>query len=569
MQPLTKSQKARIAIKIIKTTADALALRGYYKPSGRSGQTLADGLRMLSPEIYGTMNSARIIELNGLEYVIERLPHGIEKCNRIILTAEEDLEDTSFEKILPPKRRRTSYRVSDTEICFVITRGMSEIYDLLTHLTFLEIEAIKIHNQMHDRDGNPTREWRELEKVVALKTQLSGDQMDQAVWNLSILLGRTFHDTKDSYESLEKHATVKTSYNLLFHIIYGLGKRVEAGNHDRDNELLISFTPSLKDMIGTQRYSEQWASDIKHKIRELGLQDRPFHIISANMHSILNTIYAYAATKASHKKKKETDFYTFIKSVRDRTADIKNFALQYGLHELPDTSGTYIDCQIIDTEKLSNIALHPKLSIDPSIIETEKPVILVMDYAFGIQACEAMDELLEPGNSGRPLYKLNIRSISIMGKAGTLPGKKGDIMLPTAHVFEGTAHNYSVDNDLDEADFENGIPVFTGPIITVFGTSLQNRDLLRRFQTSSWKAVGLEMEGGHYQRAITSAIIRGHIDQSVRTRYAYYASDNPLISGQTLSSGGMGEDGIRPTYMISRIILEKILRPEVPDPCKQ
>src|SRR4030042_2510180 len=120
MRPLTKSQKARIAIRIIKTTVDALALRGYYKPSGKSGQTLANGLRMLSPEIYGSMNDSRIIELKGLEYVIERLPEGIETCNRIILTAQDDFEHTSFEKIIPPKRRRVSYRVSEKEIGFII-----------------------------------------------------------------------------------------------------------------------------------------------------------------------------------------------------------------------------------------------------------------------------------------------------------------------------------------------------------------------------------------------------------------------------------------------------------------
>lgn len=60
MEPLSEHQKARLAIRIIKTTSDALALRGYYKPAGRSGQTLADGLRMLSPEIYGSMNSSTI-----------------------------------------------------------------------------------------------------------------------------------------------------------------------------------------------------------------------------------------------------------------------------------------------------------------------------------------------------------------------------------------------------------------------------------------------------------------------------------------------------------------------------
>ncbi len=67
------------------------------------------------------------------------------------------------------------------------------------------------------------------------------------------------------------------------------------------------------------------------------------------------------------------------------------------------------------------------------------------------------------------------------------------------------------------------------------------------------------MEGAHYQRAINAAIIQGHISSQMKTRYAYYASDNPLMSGQTLASGSMGEEGIVPTYMITKVILNKIL----------
>jgi hypothetical protein len=145
-----------------------------------------------------------------------------------------------------------------------------------------------------------------------------------------------------------------------------------------------------------------------------------------------------------------------------------------------------------------------------------------------------------------------------MGKAGILPGKKGDIMLATAHVIEGRADNYIVNNDLNREDFDNAVGTYVDPIITVLGTSLQNRDILEKFMTTSWKAVGLEMEGGHYQRAIDAAIIRGHIPKDVKVRYAYYASDNPLVSSQTLASGGLGREGIRPTYMIAKAILEKI-----------
>jgi hypothetical protein len=557
MPTLTNAQRARIAIRTIKTVSDALALRGYYKPSGKSGQTLADGLKMLSPEIYGSMNDPRIIELKGLEYVLERLPRGIEKCNRIILTAQEEFEDTSFEIILPPKRRRTSYRVSEKEICFVITRGISEIYDLLTHLTFLDIEAGKIYGQMKGRDGNLTREWLDLEKAINRKTRLKGDDLDKAIWNLSILLGRKFHDTRECYEYLEKYSNGKNDINILFKIIYGLGKRIEDEKQSRDEELLISFTPSLRDIIGNQSYSKKWAADIKEKLCTLNLTDQPLHIISANMHSVMNLIYGYAATRKSKKKKKSGDLYTYINEIREEADTVKTYALKNGLSELPDASGTHIDCQIIDTAKLGSVKFHPELNFPFS--KAEKPVILIMDYAFGAQAFEAVDELLEPIETDKGDRKLNIKSISVMGKAGILPGKKGDIMLATSHVFEGTSHNYVVDNYLKKEDFGDSVTVYVGPIVTVFGTSLQNRDLLKRFQTSSWKAVGLEMEGGHYQRAISSAMIRGHIPKDVKTNYAYYASDNPLESGQTLASGSIGEEGVKPTYIITKVILEKIL----------
>ena len=146
-----------------------------------------------------------------------------------------------------------------------------------------------------------------------------------------------------------------------------------------------------------------------------------------------------------------------------------------------------------------------------------------------------------------------------MGKAGILPGSKGDIMLATAHVVKGTPHNYIVNNDLSPSDFGNQAVVFSGPMLTVLGTSLQNRDVLERFHNSTWKAIGLEMEGAHYQRAISAAIIQDHIPKNMKVRYAYYASDNPLESGATLASGALGLDGVKPTYLITVKILNKIL----------
>ena len=96
-------------------------------------------------------------------------------------------------------------------------------------------------------------------------------------------------------------------------------------------------------------------------------------------------------------------------------------------------------------------------------------------------------------------------------------------------------------------------------MITVLGTSLQNKDILKFFLHSTWNAVGLEREGVHYQKAIQSASkIRKSIREDVKVRYAYYASDNPLETGSTLASGGLGTIGVKPTYLITLKILEQI-----------
>jgi hypothetical protein len=68
------------------------------------------------------------------------------------------------------------------------------------------------------------------------------------------------------------------------------------------------------------------------------------------------------------------------------------------------------------------------------------------------------------------------------------------------------------------------------------------------------------MEGAHYQKAIQAAArLRGNIKKDIKVRYAYYASDNPLETGSTLASGGLGTTGVKPTYLITEKILDQIL----------
>ena len=305
--------------------------------------------------------------------------------------------------------------------------------------------------------------------------------------------------------------------------------------------------------------AKKWALTIKKTLEEKGLLGRPLHIISANMHSVMNTLFAEKAIGDEVKAPNIMELYELLSRPENSTLrdKVSSFAQKNGMTFIGDESGTNIDVQIFDTDKLN---VTPKEPDSKDINSSIKPVVIVMDYAFGEQAYETMDELLKP-YEGKTKQLLNVASISIMGKAGILGGEKGDIMIPSAHVFEGTADNYPFKNRLKKSDFNNDdIKVYNGTMITVLGTSLQNRDLLKFFHKSTWDVIGLEMEGAHYQKAIQAAAkIRGSISSKVKVMYAYYASDNPLETGSTLASGGLGESGVKPTYLITKKILKYIL----------
>ena len=549
----TRAQESTNAIEKLYISMRHLFSRGFYKPMGISGETLRKSLLLLRPEIYGSIAEERV-ELNGLVYVIERLPEGIEECQFINLTADEGYKNSHFKTIIPPKRRRNCYRIDKDQMNIEITRGRSEIYDILTHLTFLFIESHKINERVSIKDGKDfTREWKNLEAVVLLQKELTNEALELTIAHLGNILGRSYSEVSNVYHTF---ATDENPHRF-FQLIYWLGKL--ANNEVREGEKRsVTFSSVLIEEIGHHIYGDIWADNIKKTLLENNLIHRPIHIISANMHSVLNSIYAEKALPEEAKKAKNFELFELMSAVNSMPLQkaVKDFASKNGLIYLKDTSGTNINVQIIDTNKINgDVTTFTKRSSNEA-----SPVIIVMDYAFGEQAYETMDELLKPYNSKNGKIHLNVQSVSIMGKAGILEGGKGDIMIPSAHIFEGTADNYPFKNELTKEDLEGfGVEVFDGTMVSVLGTSLQNKDLLKFFHDSTWNVIGLEMEGAHYQKAIQSASkIRGNISEDVKVRYAYYASDNPLETGATLASGGLGMTGVTPTYAITKRIIEQI-----------
>ena len=550
----SRAQESSAAIERLYITMRHSFNRGFYKPMGVSGETLREALLALRPEIYGSIAEEKV-ELNGLLYVIERLPIGIEECRYINLTSDEGYSNSHFKAIVPPKRRRNCYRIDDEQMNVEITRGRSDIYDILTHLTFIFIESHKIKDRvLIDDEGAVSRDWQKLELAVKQTKKLSLIDREKAISHAANVLGRTFAEVQDIYDDF---ATAEAPDRFL-HVVYWLGKLAIEEVVD-NNKRTITFSPILRERLGHHIYGDIWATTIKDVLLKNDLIERPIHIISANMHSVMNSIFAEPVLGKKYKNTPEFQIFEDLSSSasKELRKKVEDFALQQGMISLPDTSGTNIDVQIFDTAKID----LTKTIFAKSKLAKDKPVLIVMDYAFGEQAFETIDELLKPYKVEKKNKTfLNVESVSIMGKAGILEGGKGDIMIPTAHVNEGTADNYPFDNELTKTMFDgNDIPVFEGPMITVLGTSLQNRDLLKFFHESTWQAIGLEMEGAYYQKAIQSASkIRKSINPNVKVRYAYYASDNPLETGSTLASGGLGTTGVKPTYLITIKILEQI-----------
>ncbi|MEZ7946184.1 MAG: hypothetical protein QMC07_01685 [Flavobacteriaceae bacterium] len=552
-QERTRAQESTNAIERLYISMRHLFSRGFYKPMGISGETLRKSLLLLRPEIYGSIAEERV-ELNGLIYVIERLPEGIEECQFINLTADEGYNKSHFKVIIPPKRRRNCYRIDKDQMNIEITRGRSEIYDILTHLTFLFIESHKIKDRiLLNLEGDVTREWKNLEEVVLHHKKISEEEREITKVHLANVLGRTYDEVADTYNAFSS----SENPDRFFQIIYWLGK-LAISESCHQQKRTVNFSSVLGEGIGHHIYGEVWANNIKKVLKDHQLLERPIHIISANMHSVLNTIYATSSLTDIAKGKEGFELYELLSNNESKPLQkkVKEYASENGLIYIKDTSGTNINVQVIDTQKIDS----SKIPFTKVASKGKDPVIIVMDYAFGEQAYETMDELLKPYKEKQGSTHLNVESISIMGKAGILEGGKGDIMIPSAHIFEGTADNYPFTNELSKEDLQGfGVSSFDGAMVTVLGTSLQNKDLLKFFHDSTWNVIGLEMEGAHYQKAIQAASkIRGNISEDVKVRYAYYASDNPLETGATLASGGLGMSGVTPTYAITHKILEQI-----------
>jgi hypothetical protein len=216
--------------------------------------------------------------------------------------------------------------------------------------------------------------------------------------------------------------------------------------------------------------------------------------------------------------------------------------------------------QLIDLRKLIDSPIDPELGKPP---EGTKALVINIDYAFGEQAEEIIRNLIL-------LFGGRLKSINVLGKAGALIGKRGDVLIPTAFIEQSTERFFPF-SDCVETEYpgienrvqcsRHGRQVRRGRLLTVPGTLLQNRKMLH-FYRHIWGCIGLEMEGTYYYGQIVESQQLDVVPAECRLRFLYYVSDLPLVREEALSTRLSAAEGIPPLYGITRQIIHDIFEQE-------
>jgi hypothetical protein len=430
------------------------------------------------------------------------------------------------------------------KLLVLLRDGISDVTDLLTCMCVYSVEARKIRRRL-----------RSHETLLAMRRLV--DEPDPEAERELLRQMPLSDEERRGLERIWPDNTIAELHNVLLH-------------HED-----VGMECDLIALDYNASSSEQWVTQIREQAQQLVDLDDPeleVHIISSNTHSVANCLSPYLARRALeiHEWGREQrpelcgkpgdwhhprdlvyvlarDHERQHEGARERRIEEERAS---GHHRLGQTAFTGIAVDLIDLRRVQPDLTDPDVGACPA----KGPALLVnVDYAFGQQAEEILATLLF-------LFGRAVRSVSVVGKAGGLAGRRGDILLPSATLLQTNDELYPIGNDLDAITVESLVPgrtVHRGPVLTVPGTLLQDRTLLH-FYRSIWKCVGLEMEGSYFARQLHTAAQTGVTRPDLELRFAYYVSDLPLHVDDNLSESLAPWEGVPPLYGVTRAVLQRI-----------
>jgi AraC-like DNA-binding protein len=532
-------------------------------------------------EVHAGMNSSlhtlareNKMDVSAFVYSLLRLPDCIFDAQKIVLgqTASnfvhfgyghvEEWQEVSAKA----RRRRCYYNGKDTLACFIASR--SDIDDVVPSLTAFQIEWNKLHNILA---GIP-------KKLINAATPSKAETFHA----LSEKLGISEEELARLYA-----ATGVNFKNFL--------QTIAAKRADFTVQLLSG---SLNDY---RQATEHWWVAIESYYPDI--LNRPVYFISSNTHSIPNLLSGFALqhTKKladyvtqsgqaelqaewdelksnSSRGSQENFYYYLMKKLQNDPAGrgllVEQTAAEQslGIERIPSMHAFDVEAEVIDISRLDFTRFDPRLlnklckpGTNCDFLEKSDALIINIDYPLGFAAYHLLSKIAENISTLLGIY--------VIGKAASLNGVRGDVVLPNVVYDEHSRNTYLFNNNFTSADIapwlNYGTVLDNQKAVSVMGTYLQNATVMDVIYREGYTDV--EMEAGPYLSAVYELFRpqRHPVNEIVNLTklpfdlgILHYVSDTPLSKGRNLGAGSLSYYGMDSTYAVSIAVLRRIFNLE-------
>ncbi len=510
-----------------------------------------------------------IPDVSAFAYSAARLPEEMGQVRQILLAQSHELFEAAGYgvrrwNIVKTRGRRRPLRFDGTDRLAVFIASVSDIDDLVPIVTAYQLEWNKLHARLRGNLESADR-VSELEDPVLL-AQVAGI------------------DVEEAYKLLAAIGTHRLSQGLLSLYLHPIDLSVRM------------LSPSHSQY---QRAAQRWWSGIEPDyVRKAEPRRPPVYFVSSNTHAIANLVGGYARSHVSEivewvgrtnpeglgeevlraaQSNDPTELAPFLYyllrgylhagSGTSKVDEVRAFEETKGLIHRSEPGHIDVDAQIANLAQLDVDLLDPRLKF-PGIenLRFSDAVLINIDYPLGMAAYHLLSRL------GQGVGE--VRGIYVMGKAATLNGRVGDVML-SSNVYDEHSQNTFLFANAFRAShvapyLRHGSVFDNQKAVTGRSAFLQNKDYLGAFYRNGYTV--LEMEAGPFLGAVyelvnpsrvpTDEVVHLSAHTSFDLGIVHYASDTPYSRRQSLLSKSLSFFGVDSTYACAIAIVRRIFELE-------
>ncbi len=513
-------------------------------------------------------------DISAFTYAAARLPVHINWVDLVLLGQSDEVfmrrgnvDISRWERVYAAARRRKMFYDGEATLACYIS-SVSDIDDLIPILTAWQIEWNKLHRRFSGSD-TAARLLTAMEEGTLTEADLEDIRQELGLGEEDFQrLCRAWRD--DLAGSFLCLATRRADLSL---------------------NLLAGSVADYRQAV------QAWWSSVVEQAGLGPLHDRSIYFVSSNPHSLPNLLSGYSRqvqsrilefvrdhnpenlweewqrikAEGSEGERENLLYYVqraFLRHDRQRLDEWSQRERQIGIHRIDNPSYLDVGVQIIELGKLDPLQFDTRLRM-PGLkaLPGSRALIINIDYPLGMAAYLLFSQI----SSNVP----DILGVYIMGKAATLNGRVGDVLIPNVVYDEHSKNTFLFKNSFEAADvaahLRHGTVFDNQKSVTVRGTFLQNRQFMAVFYREGY--TDIEMEAGPYlssiyediypQRYPINEIVNLFINAPYDIGILHYVSDTPYSRRQSLLSKSLSYFGVDATYASSVAILRRILQVEM------